>query len=205
MLAWLTLLIVGGGMGTVLWLVWRANPGLDLARVVDASRIGLCAGAFNLLLSRHWSTGGRALGRAAAANRHCWCCCRCPVSASVGRAPLEARWRREHLAMWALVSAPVLALATQGSPGTLSFRPPRVSACCLPAVWLSQWRHRRRRSAGAGFSLWMMAPSLLILPASLAEAGGLQAWGSLAAGIAVYAACAWRNVPPRRAMLPSPA
>ncbi|MBL8306391.1 MAG: hypothetical protein JNM33_06820 [Rubrivivax sp.] len=201
MLAWLMLLIVGGGMGAVMMLVMWASPDTDLVRIVDAARIGLCAGAFNLLctplLQRPAALCSRRREQALLVLLP-----GVPVGAELA-ARLEARWRREHLAMWALVSAPVLLVAAQGSPGTLSFAA-AFSACCLPLVWLSQWRHRRARGTATGFALWMAAPSLGILPAALAESALVPAWASLATGVLVYALCAWRSTPPRRGLLPTP-
>lgn len=199
MMAWMMVLI-GGGLGLVLALVAHFNPGVTWERLVDASRIGLCAGAFNLLCAP-------LLGRPAAL------CSRrgeqallvlvpgVPTGAAL-MAQLEARWRLEHVIAWVAVSAPVLALAALGSADTLAFTA-AFSACCLPMVWLSQWRHRRGRAAPLGNALWMMSPSLVIVPALAAMRLELPPWSSLGAGMLVYALLAWRVPKPQRAQLPT--
>lgn len=199
MMAWL-LLLIGGSLAVILALVAQANPGTTWVRIVDAARIGLCAGAFNLLCAP-------LLGRPAAL------CSRraeqgllvllpgVPTGAEL-MARLEARWRHEHVVAWVLVSALVLLVAAQGTEGTLAFAA-AFSACCLPMVWLAQWRQRRATGSPIGTALWMAAPSLAILPALAAERSQLPPWASLGAGLLVYALLAWRVQKPRRAQLPA--
>lgn len=198
MLLWLLALLAGTALAAVVLLVpWSAQ--LGPRQIIDAAALGLCTASFNAACAP-------LLGRPAAL------CSRGREQAllvllpglptgAVLAARIEAHWRREHLALWAVVSAAVLAVASQGSPATLDFAA-AYSAGALPLVWLSQWRHRRPAGGMSGMTLWMTAPSLLVVPAFAAQWLAMPPWASLGVCGLVYLACARFVPPPERPLLP---
>lgn len=178
-LLWVLLLI---GLGLTLSAVAASayEGPLDWAQLIDHGRFGLCIGGFSAACS---PLLGRANALWARRREQALLMLLPGLPLDPGRA-LERRWLRQHLIGWGLATALALAIASEGSEGTLRFVAAS-SACCLP---LFAWAQASlRRLDGPGFRLWMAGPALSALPALAAELAGVPAWASLPVGALLFA------------------
>jgi hypothetical protein len=198
MLLWLLLGIVAlFAVGFALLMAFT-DSGLGWPRVIDKVGVALCIGVFGVLCSPLSGRTAALWGRRR--EQALLVLLPGPPAGADLAAALEARWRREHLALWTLGTILVLGSMAVGSPDHLEFGA-AFAACCLPLSWWAQNRHRRLRSVPSAWEA-LLGVQLAIPPALLAYEAEVPAWASLAVGVLVYALCAWRATPPDRALLP---
>jgi hypothetical protein len=199
MLAWLLLLCFGGALlALAVAQAWR--PAIAWDQVVHGGRFGLCMGLFGVLVGAPMGRLGALWGRRR--EQALLVLLPGPPSGPALAAALERHWQRDHVALWALGTALVLAIAAQGQPGTPAFVAAFAAACLPLGAWMQgRWRVLRGQPA-------LAIPALTIVVLGFSAAAGARALDvpaavSLALGLLAYVLLRLRARQPAQAVLPT--